>query len=70
MSILDEIVDRAIDHTKRSLQAMPSYRRTATEGLRKLRESLAEKDSDDPALARLDDYLKQLEREPWRRLGP
>ena len=40
------------------------------EGLRKLRESLAEKDSDDPALARLDDYLKQLEREPWRRLGP
>ena len=64
VSILDEIVDRAIEYTNRSLKAMPSYRNAAIEGLKNLRESLAKKDSDDPALARLDDYLKQLERAP------
>ncbi|MDE3176637.1 MAG: hypothetical protein KGM15_11105 [Pseudomonadota bacterium] len=67
MGLLDEIVDRAIDYTNRTLQTMPSYRQTAIEGLKKLRANLARKDSEEAALARLDDYLKQLEREPPRR---
>ena len=57
MSALDEIVDRAIEYTKRIRQVMPSYHGATVAGLRKLRDSLAQKSPDDPALQRLDDYL-------------
>jgi hypothetical protein len=60
VSELDGIVDRAIDYTKRILQTMPSYHAAAVAGLRKLRAGLAEKSPDDPALQRLDAYLKSL----------
>jgi len=36
---------------------MPSYHGATVAGLRKLRDSLAEKSPGDPALKRLDDYL-------------
>jgi hypothetical protein len=64
VSILDEIVDRAIDYTNRALQTMPSYRQAAIDALKKLRAGLVGKDSSEAALAKLDDYLKKLEREP------
>jgi hypothetical protein len=54
---LDEIVDRAIEYTNRIRQVMPSYHGATVAGLRKLRDSLAEKSPGDPALKRLDDYL-------------
>ena len=57
MSALDEIVDRAIEYTNRIRQVMPSYHGATVAGLRKLRDSLAQKSPDDPALKRLDDYL-------------
>ena len=57
MSALDEIVDRAIEYTKRIRQVMPSYHGATVAGLRKLRDTLAQKSPDDPALKRLDDYL-------------
>jgi len=60
VSALDDIVDRAIDYTNRIRQVMPSYHGATGEGLRKLRDSLAEKSPGDPALQRLDDYLKGL----------
>ena len=60
VSALDDIVDRAIDYTNRILRTMPSYHGAAVAGLRKLRDSLAEKSPDDPALKRLDDYLESL----------
>ena len=64
MSILDEIVDRAIDYTQRALQTMPSYRSAAIDALKKLRAGLVGKAGSEAALAKLDDYLRQLEREP------
>ena len=62
MSLLDEIVDRAIDFATRTLAALPSYRAAALAGLKQLRESLSQHAPDDPALARLDAYLEKLER--------
>ena len=63
MSVLEEIVDRAIDYTRRTLKAMPTYRAAAIDGLKKLRENIARQAPDDAALARLDAYLKALELE-------
>ncbi len=60
MSALEDIVDRAIGYTNKILSTMPSYRQAAIAGLRKLRAALAEKSPDDPALARLDEYLESL----------
>ena len=50
-------MDRAIEYTNRIRQVMPSYHGATVAGLRKLRDSLAEKSPGDPALKRLDDYL-------------
>ena len=61
MSALDEIVDRAIEYTNLILRRMPSYRATAIDGLRKLRESLVAKAPDDPAIGKLDAYLETLD---------
>jgi hypothetical protein len=54
---LDEIVDSAIEYTNRIRKLMPSYHEATVAGLRKLRDSLAQKSPGDPALQRLDDYL-------------
>jgi hypothetical protein len=64
VSIADEIADRAIDYTNRALQMMPSYRQAAIDAVKKLREGLVGKPASEAALAKLDDYLKQLQREP------
>jgi hypothetical protein len=61
VSALDEIVDRAIEYTNLILRRMPSYRDAALEGLRKLRESLAAKAPDDPAIGKLDAFLSDLD---------
>jgi hypothetical protein len=61
VNTLDEIVDRAIEYTNLILRRMPSYRDTAVDGLRKLRESLAAKAPDDPALDKLDAYLAAID---------
>jgi len=61
LSALDDIVDRAIDYTNRIVETMPSYRAPAIAGLQRLREALAIKHPDDPAIARLDAYLKSLQ---------
>jgi len=63
VSALDEIVDRAIEYTKRIRQVMPSYHGATVAGLRKLRVSLAQKSPGDPALKRLDEYLDGLPRD-------
>jgi hypothetical protein len=56
-------VERAIEHTRRALQTMPSYRRTAVESLRRWRDRLAAQAPDDPALRKLDDFLAGLDDE-------
>jgi hypothetical protein len=60
VSALDEIVDRAIAYTNTLLQMMPSYREAAVGGLRKLRDALAQKSPDDPALEKLGVYIETL----------
>ena len=60
LSALNEIADRAIEYTNRILQTMPSYRAPAIAGLQGLREALAEKYPDDPAIQKLDAYLNAL----------
>jgi hypothetical protein len=60
VNALDEIVDRAIDYTNLILRRMPSYRGAAISGLRTLRDSLAERTSNDPAIGKLDAYLDSL----------
>jgi hypothetical protein len=60
VSALESIVDRAIGYTTKIVSTMPVYRQAAIAGLRKLCASLAEKDSDDPAVARLKAYLESL----------
>ncbi len=60
MNGLDEIVDRAIAYTDTLLRIRPTYRQAAVGGLRKLRDALAQKSPDDPAIARLDAYLDAL----------
>jgi hypothetical protein len=57
---LEQIVDRAIDYTNLILRRMPSYRDAAVAGLRTLRDSLAAKSPDNPALRNLDAYLETL----------
>ena len=57
---LEDIVDRAIDYTNLILRRAPSYRDSAISGLRTLRESLAEKAPDDPAVRKLDGFLDTL----------
>jgi hypothetical protein len=57
---LEDIVDRAIDYTNLILRRAPSYRDSAISGLRTLRESLAEKAPDDPAVRKLDAFLDTL----------
>ena len=61
MGALDEIVDRAIIYTNDMLGRMPGYRAAAIAGLRKLRDALAAKTPDDPAIAKLDAYLAGLD---------
>jgi len=63
VSALDDIVDRAIDYTTRIQQTMPSYRAAAVEGLRKLRDNLAQNSPDDPAILKLDAYLERILRD-------
>jgi hypothetical protein len=60
VNALDEIVDRAIDYTNLILRRMPSYRDAAISGLRTLRESLAVRSPDNPAVGKLDAYLDSL----------
>ncbi len=62
MSALDEIVDRAIEYTNLILRRMPSYKDAAIDGLRTLRDSLAAKSPDDPAIGKLDAYLETLDK--------
>jgi hypothetical protein len=66
VSALDEIVDRAIDYANRVLHTMPSYENAAAAGLRELRDNLARKWPDDPAVARLEAYLGSLIRRAAR----
>ena len=60
LSALNDIVDRAIEFAERILQTMPSYRAPAIAGLQGLREALGEKFPHDPAIQKLDAYLKRL----------
>ena len=60
MNDLNDIVDRAIDYTHQVLRTMPSYRATAANGLRKLRDSLAAQAPEHPAIKRLDAFLESL----------
>jgi flagellar hook-associated protein FlgK len=60
VNALDDIVDRAIDYTNLILRRAPSYREAAISGLRTLRESLAEKAPDDPAIQKLEAFLNAL----------
>jgi hypothetical protein len=66
VNALKDIVSRAIDHTNSILTMMPSYRRSAISGLRKLRAALAAGTPDDPALASLDAYLESLDKKAAR----
>jgi hypothetical protein len=60
MSLLGEIVERAIDYTDRIVIEMPSYREAAIEGLRRLGLALAEKSPDHPAIRKLFDYIDAM----------
>ncbi len=62
MDALHDIVGRAIAYTNNLLNLMPTYRPAAISGLRTLRAALAARQStNDPAFARLDEYLESLD---------
>jgi len=58
---LGEIVARAIDYTNIILRRMPTYRDAAVKGLRTLRDALAAKSPENPAIRELDAYLETLQ---------
>jgi hypothetical protein len=61
VSAWDDIVDRAIEYTEKLLHINPGHAAAAVESLRSLRENLAKRaPDDDPALDRLDAYVKNL----------
>ena len=60
VSQLPDIVDRAIEYTSQALRALPPYREATVESLRRLRDALACRAPDDPAIARLDAFLDSL----------
>jgi hypothetical protein len=60
LTALNDLVDRAIDYTNKILRVAPSYRSPALDGLRKLRDNLANHAPDDPAIRKLDAYLDRL----------
>jgi hypothetical protein len=57
----EDIVDRAIDYTRRILRTMPAYRRAAIAALRRQRDALAAQALDDAAIRKLDDCLARLD---------
>jgi hypothetical protein len=62
LSAFEDIADRAIEYTDLVLHTTPSYREAAVAALRKLRDNLARRASDDGAIRRLDVYLERLSR--------
>jgi hypothetical protein len=62
LSAFEDIADRAIEYTDLVLHRTPSYRETALASLRKLRDNLARRASDERAIRRLDLYIDRLSR--------
>ena len=59
---IGEIVDRAIAYTEDILQKAPQHSRVALNGLERMRQNLMLGAADHPALCKLENYIKELER--------
>ena len=59
---IEEIVDRAIAYTEDILQKAPQHYQVALNGLERMLQNLMLGAADHPALRKLEDYIKLLER--------
>jgi len=61
MDKIDNIVDRAIEYTKRVLSTAPEHGQEARAGLETMRDNLTLGAPDHPALERLNVFIKSLD---------